>query len=520
MNPFQRAVKYIGRKKVRTIILFCILFAMALSMLICSSIRGSAVFAAEEVRKTYGSGFRLYIDFDLPEEMLWEDAVHEDGMPYKKFIGPNITPEALDELLAVTGIEEYCSGEGALALYTSLELVPGLCAFWYDEILGEGNHYPEYISEESYWKQAQLYRETPYPEEEIPGIYTWRNYTNIYFCENSGLHPFFRNGSLTLAEGRHIGRNDAFCALVSETLAGRNGLSLGDSFTVEQRQDTVILSGDPETCVGRPIPLTVVGIFRVNFADEPSRFTMENELTDNFIFTDMQTDEKWREYYSAAVGKTYTPGQRKYNDLTLFVEDPALLDDAIQKVRSLDLIDWNYYTIEKDDSAYRALAKPLDMMTGITTFLTVLLAAGCLIVLMLLFFMWIRGRRREIGILRAQGVRKGNILCQLLLECLLVAAAAFCSAALVAAPLSQPLGDLLAGSVVDEAAGPFEKTFDRFQNVVLERVSSEPVTLLYPVEGGGLAAVGILLLSVSSGTVCIAAAPILRQKPRDILSGK
>ena len=71
MNPFQRAVKYIGRKKVRTIILFCILFAMALSMLICSSIRGSAVFAAEEVRKTYGSGFRLYIDFDLPEEMLW-----------------------------------------------------------------------------------------------------------------------------------------------------------------------------------------------------------------------------------------------------------------------------------------------------------------------------------------------------------------------------------------------------------------------------------------------------------------
>ena len=272
--------------------------------------------------------------------------------------------------------------------------------------------------------------------------------------------------------------------------------------------------------MGRPIPLTVVGIFRVNFADEPSRFTMENELTDNFIFTDMQTDEKWREYYSAAVGKTYTPGQRKYNDLTLFVEDPALLDDAIQKVRSLDLIDWNYYTIEKDDSAYRALAKPLDMMTGITTFLTVLLAAGCLIVLMLLFFMWIRGRRREIGILRAQGVRKGNILCQLLLECLLVVAAAFCSAALVAAPLSQPLGDLLAGSVVDEAAGPFEKTFDRFQNVVLERVSSEPVTLLYPVEGGGLAAVGILLLSVSSGTVCIAAAPILRQKPRDILSGK
>ena len=113
-----------------------------------------------------------------------------------------------------------------------------------------------------------------------------------------------------------------------------------------------------------------------------------------------------------------------------------------------------------------------------------------------------------------------NILCQLLLECLLVAAAAFCSAALVAAPLSQPLGDLLAGSVVDEAAGPFEKTFDRFQNVVLERVSSEPVTLLYPVEGGGLAAVGILLLSVSLGTVCIAAAPILRQKPRDILSGK
>ena len=60
--------------------------------------------------------------------MLWEDAVHEDGMPYKKFIGPNITPEALDELLAVTGIEEYCSGEGVLALYTSLELVPGLCA--------------------------------------------------------------------------------------------------------------------------------------------------------------------------------------------------------------------------------------------------------------------------------------------------------------------------------------------------------------------------------------------------------
>lgn len=58
------------------------------------------------------------------------------------------------------------------------------------------------------------------------------------------------------------------------------------------------------------------------------------------------------------------------------------------------------------------------MMVTLSTILIAAMAIGLLIVLSLILTMWIRGRKREIGILSSLGIKKQAILAQFILESL------------------------------------------------------------------------------------------------------
>lgn len=69
MGVFKRAILYLTRKKMRSILLFLLLFFMGLFMLAGLSIRSGADQAAEEMRKSISSGLEIKMNAVSGEEI-------------------------------------------------------------------------------------------------------------------------------------------------------------------------------------------------------------------------------------------------------------------------------------------------------------------------------------------------------------------------------------------------------------------------------------------------------------------
>ena len=79
------------------------------------------------------------------------------------------------------------------------------------------------------------------------------------------------------------------------------------------------------------------------------------------------------------------------DNLTVFVEDPLMLDSVKEKILAIDGVDWSYYDFKEYDHDYKVAAGPLNMMVTLSTILIAAMAIGLLIVLSLILTMWIRG---------------------------------------------------------------------------------------------------------------------------------
>ena len=82
-------------------------------------------------------------------------------------------------------------------------------------------------------------------------------------------------------------------------------------------------------------------------------------------------------------------------------------------------------------------------MSTIALIMLLAAVAGCVAILILLMNMWVKGRRREIGILLALGNGRRAIVLQLLLESIIIAAAALLLAVLLTGVFSDSLGSVV-----------------------------------------------------------------------------
>jgi len=174
--------------------------------------------------------------------------------------------------------------------------------------------------------------------------------------------------------------------------------------------------------------------------------------------------------------------------------------------------------LELDDVAYRASVGPLQQMSGLSSFLMIASMLGVVIILYLILNMWTKGRKREIGVLLSIGIKKAGIRAQLILECVLVGAAALLLSFLVAGYAVSGFG-----AYAEEMAAPdpraemYTVEVDRQFNPVIEKVSSEPVRLDYTLDFSSAAMVAALTLGLTAGSVALASVQPLRMKPKDIL---
>jgi ABC-type lipoprotein release transport system permease subunit len=420
MGTIKRAVLHIVRKRGRTGTLLALFTTLITLALVGLSLHRTAAETSLQLRQTLGSYFRV--------------TARSASRP--------VDEELVGKLLQNKRIRAH-TGVDSFYLYTpELELQPG-------RFFGTGSpraHVPTFLS-----------------------------------VSDSDCYDAFLTERFALVEGAHLTPENRDSVLLSDTVAARNGLALGD--TIEAWIDNSI-TGGREEANNTQYTLKIVGLFHVNETqNSDTSNTAEMDLPENYIFLDGDSGREIAETVRSRQTRSYSGG------VTLVVDDPQNMESVLAELARDTSIDWDAYVVRTNTKAYDEAAQPLRQMEKISAFLlwaVVVLGAAILTLLLLL---WMRERMREAGILLSIGVSKLQLAGQFLAECGIISVVAYILSLGVAILAIKPVADLWM-----EADGQFPLSVD----------------ILLAVAG---AAAAVICLSVA-----LSSAVILRHKPRDILS--
>ena len=219
MSTWKRAFLYVIRKKVKTVLLFCVLLAMSTFILTGLSIYKATDDSALSLRQSVGGSIRL--ELDESNEANWRYQQAAGGMMVE-YVGTPITDKDIQKIISVDGVKAYNG-------------------------IGDGDVYAkdfDFISGISFGAEID--------DSRLPSV------------TNSEYFNFFTRKAFQLVEGRHIKKDDDHVVLISSAIAGKNNLKLGDTITVQCCFD----NGDyPD------VKLKVVGIYEYKGDTNPYHTT-------------------------------------------------------------------------------------------------------------------------------------------------------------------------------------------------------------------------------------------------------
>ena len=219
MSTWKRAFLYVIRKKVKTVLLFCVLLAMSTFILTGLSIYKATDDSALSLRQSVGGSIRL--ELDESNEANWRYQQAAGGMMVE-YVGTPITDKDIQKIISVDGVKAYNG-------------------------IGDGDVYAkdfDFISGISFGAEID--------DSRLPSV------------TNSEYFNFFTRKAFQLVEGRHIKEDDDHVVLISSAIAEKNNLKLGDTITVQCCFD----NGDyPD------VKLKVVGIYEYKGDTNPFQTT-------------------------------------------------------------------------------------------------------------------------------------------------------------------------------------------------------------------------------------------------------
>ncbi|PSA89586.1 macrolide ABC transporter permease [Bacillus atrophaeus] len=240
---------------------------------------------------------------------------------------------------------------------------------------------------------------------------------------STSLVDEFSDGDSKITDGRSITKSDAGkkVAVINETLAEENNLSLGDSITVES-------AADEDTTV----KLEVVGIYKTTSSgdDQAQNFSFLNPY--NKIYTPYTAT-------AALKGDDY----KNMIDSAVYYMDDAENIDAFVKAAKKTSIDFDTYTLETNDQLYQQMVGPIENVASFSKNVVYLVSVAGAVILGLIVMMSIRERKYEMGVLMAIGEKRWKLIGQFLTEVLIVAVIAIGIASVTGSLIANQLGNQL-----------------------------------------------------------------------------
>ncbi len=496
MNAIKRAILYLKRKKARALLLFSLLFLMSLTVLVGFSLKGSTERELERLRLSMASGFVLKADTD--NEMYQERTDFGNGASATHYAGPTVTDEMVKKICSLDGVEDYVVAGEAHEAWTDVTLRSGMYAT---------------LNPDPNPNMDEL---IPYTEEYL----TMRRHSvSVYPCRNGGRHKNFRTGAFSIADGRNLEEDDRFKAVVSDWLAEENGLSVGDTLTLETKEGNYDFTKEPLKIWGESVEVEIVGLFHANFSQPASDMTLEQCYVENIIYADQDTYIRLQDNLKGHaryedVGEYYD----KHTEVEFLVSDPGQVDAIMEQVRNLEGIDMENMELEADSSAYEASAVPYRQVRFFSLLLLVLVLCGMGIVLYLLGRLWMQGRRREIGILRSVGIGKGEILWQMLAESFAVSFAAIALAVLLSGLAAEKCADAAERlAAPKEGQEAYVVKEDQYFMPQITKTSSDEVLLDGAVSSGTIGFAALFVCGISGISVLLSFAKISGMETKRLL---
>ena len=490
MSLWKRAVLYLTRKRGRVALLTALMFLMSCLAVIGLSFKKSAEREADHLRQTLATGFVLQAN--VKNEMYQEVQEQKGGGSTTTYAGPLVTDDMIEKILAIDGVEDYIA-ELMDIIWTDLKLREGS---WAES---EANDKPGVIG----WTIS---------EEELK---VCRNQTYMWPCRKGELHKSFRTGALMISEGRNIQEGDSFKAVISEELAERNGLSVGDTFTVEIKKGSFTIgSDDPMKTWGEPMELEIVGLFHTNFQPRYSDRTPEGGYVENSIYIDMDTHARWLEVLERELQEDGSG----YSKVEFFVEDPERVDAIMQQIENADNINLENLRLTVDTTAYQAAVKPYNQIRVFAMLLLGVGIGGIGIVLYLLLKLWVQNRKHEIGVLLSVGIGKGRILCQMIMECLTVSVLALLLTFMLSGTLMDRCADF-----AERVTAPGEQAeayrVELISGIIpdITKTSSDEVVLDREIPADRMFLVAVFVCGISGISVLLSFRSVSSLEPKKLL---
>ena len=516
MSMVKRAFLYLQRKKVRTALLFLLLFVLSLSLTVGVTVWGSVGAATEEVQDRLGTSFVVKMNPGLTGP--FETVRLKSGGTQDVCCGPRADRRLIEAIMGIEGIAAYNAEAYQIVYAEDFAPVAGGWSIAADEYKQTMEANPEMVENQ------------PEGELDLEDYQLWGHTLMAYANSDTALYSSFRTGAFLLTDGRHIQPDDTHKVMLSEELAERNGLQVGDFITIGQRRGMFDGSArdDKMDSLGA-IELEIVGIFHVNGYQPINRFTKENDIIYNQIMIDLNTCEEFGTWYYIDRYEDYV-SDFYFSNIVFFVDEPERLTEIVDAVGNLDSMNPDVFSITEDDTMYRSTVEPLDSGRNLVTAAMAAVAAGCVVVLLIVSTMWIRSRRKEVAIYLSLGFRKRSILGQFMVETVLVAFVAFVAAAAVSQPVAAAAGSRIAASAVEQAAPEMQ---EYSEDEIMQAARSGRTSELFTYDSGtyagpehidfGLTAGGILVLLaiellVIAGAVCKGGSFVFALPPRQILT--
>ena len=281
----------------------------------------------------------------------------------------------------------------------------------------------------------------------------------------------FQSGKYKLVDGRHITPDDTHACLISKELADYNKLSVGDKIKMYSLDSDAISEFE------------IVGIFDGTEGTSGNALTVD-DIPANCGYIDYTT-----------MFELFKEELNGYQQLTIYVEDPVSVQNVYDKITALPELKGKTLKLSIDTDEYDVVSTPLESMQQLVNTTIIIISVVSVVILTLLLTIWIRGRKKEIGILLSIGKRKVNIILQIFTETIAVAVISFVA--------SIPFSNLIA-----EKAGAF----------LVSRVTTGTANLNVQINAAYLLPlylIGILLIAIA---VVASSWTVVRSKPKDILT--
>lgn len=275
----------------------------------------------------------------------------------------------------------------------------------------------------------------------------------------------FADQSFRLTEGRLIGPDSQYCAVVNQGFAQANGLKVGDTFSLENEE-------------GKKTTVEIIGEYLAGNETRQEKETPALYRQENQIYID---NTAYLELF----------GEKGFYKLSAYVSQPELLDSLAGEMQE---IVGEKAGVTTSDTLYQQMKAPLTQITRVVSLMRLLAFGTGTAVVSLLLCMWMRSRQKEMAVFLSMGEGKAVIFWQALLESAVVFLIALLGACALGAAAAGWMQKLLLATV------------DTGTSLTVTLQAGDIAQLLGI--GGAVVGIGVLLSLI----------PVLRSNPKDILS--